>query len=628
MRYKSFLRLYLFILTSFLSIASQAASVDISIANEWGSGFQGNVTIANDSQAVNGWVLTFDAEFDITQIWNAEILGKIGNSYRIGPVSWNANIATGGQVSFGFIGSGSVQQPTNIALNGQADSTPTPTPTPTPTATPTPTLVPTPTATPNPTSTPTPITRIDIPGILQAEDYHRFADTAVGNEGGEHRSDDVDIEATSDVNGGYNVGWTAAGEWLEFDVRVVSSADYEADIRVASVPGGGMLTIELDGQSIGSDLSIVATGGWQSWSTQKLNLGNMAAGNHRLRVQIQNGGFNLNWIDIKEASTGGSPTPTPTVTPTPTPAPSGDFVAQHGQLSISGGQLVDKNNQPIQLRGMSSHGLQWFGQYMNRDSIRWLRDDWGITVIRAAMYTDPDADGYIADNSLKNKVFEMVDAAIDLGIYVIVDWHILHDNDPNIYKTEAKAFFDEVSRMYANVPNIIYEIANEPNSNGPAGNVQWGSHIKPYANEVVPVIRNNDPDGIVIVGTANWSQLVDDAARDPLSFSNIMYTAHFYACTHGQWLRDRISNALAQGAAVFVTEWGTSEASGGGRVCTGESDVWLDFLNRNNISWANWSITDKEETSAALAPGASTFGGWSESNLSTSGRYVRRKIKE
>ena len=418
----------------------------------------------------------------------------------------------------------------------------------------------------------------------------------------------------------YNVGWIAAGEWLEYDLNVTQQAQYAVDLRLASLPGGGMLTVELDSVAAGT-VTIGATGGWQSWETQTLSLGQLSAGDHTLRLSMPNGSFNINWLDFKlsDGNGGGGDNGG---------GNGGDYVAQNGQLSVTGGQLVNKDGVPIQLRGMSSHGLQWFGQYINQDSIRWLRDDWGITLIRGAMYTDPAASGYIANNSLKNKVFEMVDAAIDLGIYAIVDWHILHDNDPNIYKTEAKAFFDEVSQRYAGVPNVIYEIANEPNSNGPGGNVQWSSHIKPYANEVIPVILANDPNAVIIVGTANWSQFVDDAAADPLTFENVLYAVHFYACTHGQWLRDRVSSALSQGAAVFASEWGTSEASGGGNACTGEADVWLDFLKTNKISWANWSLADKQETSAALAPGAPTTGGWTQGQLSPSGQYVRQKIKE
>src|SRR5690606_32223319 len=182
------------------------------------------------------------------------------------------------------------------------------------------------------------------------------------------------------------------------------------------------------------------------------------------------------------------------------------FVSTHGQLRTSGNQLVNQHGTAVQLRGMSSHGLQWYGEYMNLSSIRWLRDDWGINVIRAAMYTA--SEGYIENPSVKNKVFEIVDAAIALDIYVIVDWHILSDGNPQQYKEEAKAFFNEVAQRYGNTPNVIYEIANEPNGGG----VTWNAAIRPYAQEVIPVIRNHAPTSLVIVGTGTWSQDVTDAA--------------------------------------------------------------------------------------------------------------------
>lgn len=296
-------------------------------------------------------------------------------------------------------------------------------------------------------------------------------------------------------------------------------------------------------------------------------------------------------------------------------------VGPNGSLSISGNQLVNQNNQAIQLKGMSSHGLQWFGHFVNHDSIQWLRDDWGINVFRAAMYTDPEADGYIADSSLKAKVKEAVEVAIDLGIYVIIDWHILHDNNPNMYKEEAKAFFQEMASLYGDYPNVIYEICNEPN-----GNVTWNGDIKPYAEEVIPVIRAQDPDNIIIVGTGTWSQDVDDAANNPLSYDNVMYAAHFYAGTHGQWLRDRIDSAMNQGIAIFVTEWGASSSTGGGGVYLQEAQQWVDFMEDRKISWANWSLADKDESSAALLPGASPTGGWPDSQLSASGAFVKSQI--
>ncbi|MCM3271042.1 cellulase family glycosylhydrolase [Paenibacillus elgii] len=303
------------------------------------------------------------------------------------------------------------------------------------------------------------------------------------------------------------------------------------------------------------------------------------------------------------------------------------FVTQNGQLSVSGSQLVNQAGQAVRLKGMSSHGLQWFGQFVNKDSMKWLRDNWGINVFRAALYTGGQ-DGYIQNPSpQKNKVKEAVQAAIDLGIYVIIDWHVLEERDPNVYKQEAKEFFREMASLYHNYPNVIYEICNEPNGKDRNGNdVTWNGHIKPYAEEVIPVIRSIDPDSTIIVGTGTWSQDVHDAANNPLSYNNVMYTVHFYAGTHGQWLRDRIDYARSKGVAVFITEWGTSDASGDGGPFLPESQQWIDFLDSRNLSWVNWSLCDKAEVSAALLPGASPYGGWSDAQLSPSGKFVKSKM--
>ncbi|NGZ78233.1 cellulase family glycosylhydrolase [Saccharibacillus alkalitolerans] len=296
------------------------------------------------------------------------------------------------------------------------------------------------------------------------------------------------------------------------------------------------------------------------------------------------------------------------------------FVGKHGQLAVKNGKLIDASGNPVQLKGMSSHGIQWFGGYVNKESMKWLRDDWGLNVFRVAMYTE--ADGYISNPALKNKVKEAVDAAVELGIYVIVDWHILSDGDPNKYKTQSKAFFKEMAQTYGDTPNIIYEIANEPN-----GNVNWQNQIKPYAEEVIATIRAEDPDNPIIVGTGTWSQDIQDAAASPLKASNVLYAVHFYAGTHGAWLRDRIDAAMNKGLAVFVSEWGTSDASGNGGPFLAPSKEWTDFMADRGISWANWSLSDKQEASAALAPGASLTGGWTQSQLSESGRFVREQMR-
>jgi len=220
---------------------------------------------------------------------------------------------------------------------------------------------------------------------------------------------------------------------------------------------------------------------------------------------------------------------------------------------------------------------------------------------------------------MKSKVVETIDACISNGVYGIIDWHILSDGDPNTYVNESKAFFQEMATKYANSPNVIYEICNEPNG------VNWDT-IKKYAEQVIPVIRAADPDSVIIVGTPTWSQDVDVASQNPLKYDNLLLACHFYSGTHGQYLRDKISTALRNGSAVFISEWGTSDASGDGGPFLSESTTWLNFLDQNNISWCNWSLCPKNEASAALVGGASTNGGWDQSALSTSGKYVRAEL--
>jgi len=315
------------------------------------------------------------------------------------------------------------------------------------------------------------------------------------------------------------------------------------------------------------------------------------------------------------------PTSGPTAVPTavPTQVPGGSFLAQHGKLRVSGTKLVDKNGTPVQLKGMSSHGLQWFGQYMNQSSISFMANSWKATVVRAAMYVDEK--GYTTNPSgMKQKVKDIVQYAETAGIYVIIDWHILTPGDPNVHLSEAKAFWQEMATLYKGKQHVLYEIANEPNG------VTWNGSIKPYAEQVISAIRAIDPSTVIIVGTGDWSQKVDDAAANPLAYSNIMYTLHFYSGTHTQWLRDRADAAMARGIALFVTEWGTSSSSGDGGPYLSEAQTWIDWMKSRQISWANWSLSTAPESSAALLSGASTSGGWTDSNLSTSGRFVRNAI--
>ncbi|MES2822201.1 MAG: cellulase family glycosylhydrolase [Pseudomonadota bacterium] len=281
------------------------------------------------------------------------------------------------------------------------------------------------------------------------------------------------------------------------------------------------------------------------------------------------------------------------------------------KLSVSGNKVLIGGQQGS-LAGNSLFwsNTGWGGEkFYNTQAVAWLKNDWKSTVIRASMGVE-DAGGYLSDPANKTRVTTVVDAAIANDMYAIIDWHT-HRAELN--QTQSIAFFKEMATKYGNTSNVIYEIYNEPLQ------VSWSGVIKPYAQAVISAIRAIDPDNLIIVGTPTWSQDVDVAANDPIAGTNIAYTLHFYAGTHGQSLRDKAQVALNKGIALFVTEWGSVNADGGGNVANSETDAWVAFMKANKISNANWALNDKAEGASALVTGASANGGWVNSQLTASG---------
>ncbi|MDZ7723617.1 MAG: glycoside hydrolase family 5 protein [candidate division KSB1 bacterium] len=294
------------------------------------------------------------------------------------------------------------------------------------------------------------------------------------------------------------------------------------------------------------------------------------------------------------------------------------FVREHGQLVVDGTKLTDENGDTLVLRGMSFGWSNWWPQFWNADVVSKLVNDWNCTVIRAAMGVEHE-DGYLERPQVSDSlVRQVVDACLKEGVYVIIDWH---DHNAVEHVQEAKTFFTDMAETYGQYPNIIYEIYNEPD------NESWEA-VKAYSDTLIRTIRDYDPLNIILVGSPHWDQDVHVAADDPLTgYSNIMYTLHFYAKTHKQWLCDRGDYALKQGLPLFVSEYGGSEASGDGGLDLESWRLWVDWMETNQISWVKWSIADKQETCSALLPGANARGNWTEADLDTSGLLAKKLIR-
>ncbi len=290
-----------------------------------------------------------------------------------------------------------------------------------------------------------------------------------------------------------------------------------------------------------------------------------------------------------------------------------------GALHVEGTQLVDSKGNPVQLRGISTHGLSWFPQYVNQELFHELHKEWNANVMRLAMYTAENG-GYCTDGNkdkLKQLVKDGVQYATNADMYVIVDWHVLRDENPNRNKDEAKKFFEEMSKEYANADNVIYEICNEPN-----GATSW-SEVKAYAEEIIPIIRANDKDALIIVGTPTWCQDVDKAAADPITkYDNVMYALHFYATTHTEWLRDRMNQAIDAGLPIFVSEFGTCDASGNGAFDEYQSNEWIKALDAKGVSYVTWNLSNKNETSSIFRDGCSKTSGFTQDDLSENGKWI------
>lgn len=308
------------------------------------------------------------------------------------------------------------------------------------------------------------------------------------------------------------------------------------------------------------------------------------------------------------------------------------FVKEHGKLRVVGTKIVDKEGKEVVLKGVSTHGIQWYDRYINEESFLTLRDEWGVNLIRLAMYTEPEKDESEPMpqrtpeeyNKFVSEVLERgVEIATKLGMYVMIDWHILFDGNPNKNKDKALEFFDKYVRKYKEYDNVLYEICNEPN-----GDVLWSRDVKPYAMEVIKHIRSIDKESIIIVGTPNWSQDVDIASLDRIEgYENIMYTVHFYASTHTELFREKVRVALSNELPLFISEFSICDATGDGVIDMEEAEKWMDIAKENDISFAIWALSNKKESASLIKDTCDKTSRWTKDELSVTGNWFIDMLK-
>jgi endoglucanase len=292
-------------------------------------------------------------------------------------------------------------------------------------------------------------------------------------------------------------------------------------------------------------------------------------------------------------------------------------VAANGKLRVEGTQLVNQYGKPVVLRGASFGWHNLWPRFYNKKAVNWLATDWQCSVVRAAMGIA------IEDNYLENPEYALqcvnnvVKGAIQSGVYVIIDWH-----SHKIHTREAKDFFVQMATRYKDCPNVIYEIWNEPDY------YSW-EEVKSYSEEIIAAIRAIDPDNIILVGSPHWDQDLDKVAENPIKGNNnLMYTMHFYAGTHKQWLRDRCDDAVRKGIPIFVSECAGMEATGNGPIDETEWNAFVNWMEDRKISWLAWSVSDKDESCSMLIPRASANGQWTDDVIKKWGKITRSSIIE
>lgn len=581
-------------------LASQgtaACNVTYTASESWPGGFKAEVKVVNGGGDKSGWTLTwtFPAGQRIQSLWNGEAT-QTDALVRVKAAAWNARLPRGGSASIGFVASGdSKAVPTDFALDGVRCGGAGPV---------------TPTDPPAPPPGPSALElRWSYAGPIAGMHCTRF-----------HEPADPDTWADNYLCANRDVGLTfsAAGPVAgRHCVQIREPSDpHSWNDNYLCAPKDLGLRWSYAGPIAGTRCTkIVEPSDPHTWNDNFLCQSTTDAP--------------APTEPPAEPPTGDPPKDPP---PTDPPKPTGSPVARHGKLRVCGTRLCDQSGAVVQLRGVSTHGLQWYGwnkRCLGPAALDSLASEWKADLVRIALYVQEG--GYETDPAgYRAQVDTLVDEIGKRGMYALIDWHILSPGDPMYNLARAKEFLRYVGEKHGGKPHVLFEIANEPNGVG------W-STIRDYAEQVLSVIRDEKKlDTVTIVGTPDWSSLgvsggrsaADVAAAPPrnasgTAYGNVMYTFHFYAASHKEAYRD-VVRTYADKLPIFVTEWGTPTYSGDGFVDEASTAAWIALMAEKRLSWAYWNLSDNGQTGAILKPGAcdagkSTFTG---AALQRSGQIV------
>ncbi len=603
--------------TGAMPVESAACAVEYRVIDRWPGGFQSEVKLTNKgSGAYNGWTLTwtFPGGQGIQNLWNG-IATQSGAKVQVTNQHWNPRLNASASTSLGFVASGDpAGVPTDFAVNG-----------------------------------------VRCNGGSSQEPNPPSGGSAPPAGGSGSCSATYEAEnMTHGTGGAYTGGWNI---WSNGSISTqhsfVAGANAINVVAKGEQAGGAPhMKVSIAGQVV-YEKDVPAT----SWTNYSFEYKAASAGTKEIKVEFTNdyyaAGADRNLlvdkVSVKCGSAGTAPDPgtNPGTNPNPggndnpspppvapdAPRPSGSAVAAHGKLRVCGNRICNKNGQVVQLRGISTHGVQWYGwnqRCLNSQAMDSLSKEWKADIIRIAQYVQEG--GYETDPAkYRAMVDTIVDEAGKRGVYALIDWHILNPGDPMYNLDRAKDFFKYMAQKHGKKEHVLFEIANEPNGVG------W-STIQNYAQQILRVIRHDQgSDTVTIIGTPDWSSLgksgghsPDDIVKNPPldastngAYKNIMYTFHFYAASHVQDYRDMV-RVYADKIPLFVTEWGTPTYSGDGFVDEANTRAWIELMREKRLSWCYWNWSDNGQSGALFKPGTCDGGRnqFSGSVLQRSGEII------